>query len=462
MNVIFKTVVVLTIFYWHSVSAQQSESRKPDVLRNGNETQDPRTARFGQLKARLIKGASPGYAKATANTQRVVAMSAYDVASGQRTDSIRLKYSGARSSAFDYFYVYYDACNTRDYPSIYDLYDPGPSYLEYDSMWEYNGSTVYLATRAYTSSGKVSRTVEDGYFATDFLYNTANKVTEAKQSMYSAMAWENDYRHLFYYNSSGHLILDSGQIWDGTAWQPDISDAFINNTSGLPIHVDERDYRRFGPAIISQTADLLYSTNPNSPNRVVFKFYNNITMALENSSLDTMGFIAGTLALHDSYEWSSSSGWSLENSERRRLNTNTMPDSVWIDTWHFSTHIRTDRTAISYNSQYNPVQILGYTNSSMSPDNKYLFYYEAVPGTVVENVTQRVPEFFPNPVHDLLYVGCEGSVEYVLFNEVGQLLQKGKIGKAVPVNMRQLPSGCYTILLKDNSGATFSRIIIKE
>jgi hypothetical protein len=89
--------------------------------------------------------------------------------------------------------------------------------------------------------------------------------------------------------------------------------------------------------------------------------------------------------------------------------------------------------------------------------------------TVIE---EQTIVFYPNPVHDILYVDLEriqhktsGSCDIRLYNSLGTMCRQAKAtGGTVEINVSNLPGGIYFLIIHDGSASKpeTHKIIVKH
>lgn len=88
--------------------------------------------------------------------------------------------------------------------------------------------------------------------------------------------------------------------------------------------------------------------------------------------------------------------------------------------------------------------------------------------TSVEELEINSPiKIYPNPVKDLLTLDLSETnqtfTEINIFNALGEMVYQQKVASSITeINTNQLNSGIYFLLLKDNSGTSYSHRLIKQ
>jgi hypothetical protein len=460
-----KTVLTLAAILIFNISfqsfAQRHDFHSPSRVKLNPEDAQFEAEHFQSLMRRIFNGGPAAAQKTTSNGWRLTAEAYYDYSlapGSQLEDSTIFKYSGTRSSQFDIKVLNYF------FENISDLGD-GNSHLDFDSAWSFDpagsNNAVFYAARTYDSSGKVTRNEIPGDELITYTYNSAHQLSEAILKVPdSALGWK-DRRHYYnFYNSKGQLVTDSIARFNGTIWYPYVVEKFTYDTSGRVIYVYE-ETAYFGP--ISPYFDfyISYLGASNLPNTLLSKVFDGNPTS-SNAFLDTFGYLNGAMIYDDSYYWDTTSVWIRNYVERRHLNANNYPDSIFIQAWN-SVGGDTTLTVLNYTARNNPLFKKLFTNANSTPtlSTEYRWHYEPSP-TGVASVSTKPLEIYPNPVQDALYLKNLSGGNYKIHNSLGQIVQEGKCQKGIPVSMNYLTPGQYMLQVETSSGELYSGKVTKE
>jgi len=414
------------------------------------------------------RGTTDGLHKATAGNERLAAEASYDYSQppgSQFLDSMQFKYSGARSSAFNFQDLYQDYYNGGDYPSPF----PASGFVHYDSVRQFNppGSSTssVIAIRKYNSAGKV--VIDQNPSAvTRFEYNSANRLIKTTTAQYNSGSgtYDSSYRDFFLYDASGFVVRDSSESWNpGTnSFEPDVQLVYVNNAAGLPVQVSIDFPIGPGVNITVIQIDFLYPAAGTMPSRTILKFFDGTSLG--NSSKDTFGYVGTMVTYNNSYSWDTTArSWILNYEERRHLNASSMPDSVSSRSIDNGLPIDSTFQKLAYNSQGNPIYLRTYYGASTTPDEEQRWYYEPITNVGISRASAKKDVVvYPNPTTDMLYLKGITEGSYSVYNSIGQVMLNGSLQPASGVPVQQLAPGIYSLTIQDKAGAVHVAQFIRK
>lgn len=116
--------------------------------------------------------------------------------------------------------------------------------------------------------------------------------------------------------------------------------------------------------------------------------------------------------------------------------------------------------------EYHPVWVMRINDQGCFGDAECGDIVTTATNELEEDLEQEI-RIYPNPVKDLLTLDLSETnqtfTEINIFNALGEMVYQQKaISSITEINTNQLNSGIYFLLLKDNSGTSFSHRIIKQ
>ena len=401
--------------------------------------------------------------KNTSGSERLLADVVYDLrmpAGPQLNDSLRISYSGNRTSTFDFDQMTFDIDNTVDFP--YSFMSGGG--FSFDSVRKYDPPTFtnYSVTgyRTYNSNGKVilnANLNERNYF----VYDVQNRVIRTTTLDSNSITWDSTSQDFYFYNSAGFLIQDSSEDRNGSGWDPGINEMITNNASGNPVLIQYQVPLGGGVSLNLAQETITYN-GTGLRNRSILEFINNTSTGLEKVYKDTIGY-SGTMKVYENtYSWDTSmQAWRLASSERRHLNGAALPDSVW-SIYLMNATPNTQISKWAFNSQGDPVTQEIYSGSNMTPDNEELYYYGPV-NVGVTGVNGIMPlSMFPNPASQELHVSGNLSGHFRITNMIGQVCNEGNLSNSGEIQINLLQSGLYYITISGSNGKHYQGTFVKE
>jgi hypothetical protein len=458
-------LIVCTLLLGNTLSAQRAfEHLAPQRLPDSKHDIIQKRAQAWQNR---LLSAGVAAQKTSSNGQRLSDMADYDytLAPGsQFVDSAHFKYSGSRSSSFDYLNLYYDFSAKSEAPTPFSNIQ---GYVNYDSLWYYtppgSGNKDLYGSRTYTVANKISLDEYPLSYYTQYAYNGTGQLIVANELDYNTTTstWDSSFRDFYFYDGSGRLTKDSAEQKQGNAWEPFANFYYTYDASGKPIRLSVAQVLN-GVWTFVYVVDASFSPVNQRVEVLFARAYDSKLMSLSNFSLDTIGYQNGSLNYYDSYIWNDSTFiWDIYFEERRRLNAHFLPDSAWVRYWNGGLPSDTVRLLISYNAQDNPIRGLQCIGKNSSADIEARWYYESEPSGVT-NVQFQSLQFYPNPVRDELFVSNLDEGEYSINNNLGQTIQSGRFMKGSPLMLKNLPTGMYVLRIQTHSGDQYVGRIMKE
>lgn len=402
-----------------------------------------------------------GLNKSTA-TERVATISNYDFtrpSGSQLVDTIRLKYLAGRGSAFNFSMLDYDFYNHADHPNPFIF---ASNNLYYDTALNAKTGAI-IERRAYNAAGKVTRDQTDTSLF-QYTYDASNRTTSIVHYTFNSGTgnYETTYRDLYYYNTAGYLVLDSLEDWNaGTgSWTRREKLKYTYDASGRVVLLNV-DYDLSGTSVYNIARQhVTYAGASTAPSSIVTELTTG-PGGLDSYFKEDFSYAAGALTSHDQYQWISGA-WSMYIQERRHLNANSLPDSVFYRYWNAGKAIDSTYAKLGYNGQNNPLYRLDFDRTSPIPWGASSWTYEAIGSTGVTRVNVARLEFYPNPATEKIQLKGLTQGNYLIYNTAGQLMQSGQVqnGGSIPVQL--LSPGMYTLNVKDASGQPYSATFIRQ
>jgi hypothetical protein len=395
----------------------------------------------------------------TTSSERVATMSEYDfnqAPGSQRTDTVRLKYSSGRGSAFDFSNLYYNFYNSTEHPNPFIF---NSNNLKFDSARNCQNGAL-MAFRTYNAAGNIKQYMDDTALI-QYEYDAANRPTTITQSQYDANsgAWTSHYRDLYYYNAAGQLILDSTELWDGsTGWTHQEKLKYTYDASGRVTFLSvEYDFSNGSVYVIAhQRVD--YPGSSTSPSAIVTELTNG--HGLDSNYRQIYTYSNNALISYDAYQWAG--GWDLVSQERRHLNAANLPDSVFYRYWTSGKATDSTYSKLAYNGQNNPLYRLDCAFTGLTPFGKYSWTYESTAATSVGHLNIEPLQFYPNPASENIHLSGVNGGRYSIFNTAGQLVLAGKIPDNATISIQSLTSGMYLIYVQHTDGKQLQASFIRK
>lgn len=85
-------------------------------------------------------------------------------------------------------------------------------------------------------------------------------------------------------------------------------------------------------------------------------------------------------------------------------------------------------------------------------------------GTVseIKNVQQKIIDFYPNPVKDILHFKSNAVSKAVIINSIGQIIKVENINDSESdINMNEIPTGCYSVRFIMKNGDSSTQKVMK-
>ncbi len=432
-------------------------------------------------------------AKATAGvpTQRVIAQSTRDNALGTLSDSVKLKYSGMRKSAYDYnnmLFAYnytYSTSPMFDYAGIftvpqvkYDTYlhwtmDPFslPSFVFYES-----NIAAYDTNSNQTSFQEIfPDTLNDDrkYFNT---FNTNNTINSGLWTNFNTGIPDSAYKQFFSYGTTGKLIKDSVYEYHMGTWKQVAKTTYSYSGTGNLLQIDHfanLTDTTFSLPLIQQ---LKYVNTYDASGRLLTvqtSFYDGTVLG--EYVRDTFSY-SGSLTFHNSwkqhqYDPIHGTWWPQYNMSKHI--TGSKPDTVFHKGWDSIANAwsPTSMQIVGYNTNNDPDTILQYlynwTSYSLTPDYTTVYYYETFLDTTPVLSNNNLPTIegsrillYPNPATTEIHVALvekTNKLSATIYNMNGQLLSKQEWYNTIheTLDASFLPSGVYIVeIASDNNKYT--------
>jgi hypothetical protein len=396
--------------------------------------------------------------KTTGPQQRLKSGRFYIYSDTDNYDSVSLKYSNGRGSAFDFDVMGYK-WNDVETPSI-----------QMDTAFWFvmtqpaSFSRVALTAKTYDAANNLISLLDTfqnsaGGKKTLLFYNVAGELVDWYYLYYQSGSWDTfEYTHYDYTN------LANGKVKRRTAISSRVTDTF--DIAGKLIARTEEGPDTSGNFYVSGIYHYYY----NSLNQLekVKALYFNSNTGSSTEGLDTFIYNASSILYS---EWISSSSNGLQfvphYKVSRHFNSQNLPDSIhsyiftvgsWVlhhQSWHY------------YNAQGNPVR--SYfphpTWTGMATDSLFYYYEDYDLLAVTEPIKTLSFSIYPNPATDALYVtlvsDMQGQdIDVRIYDMEGRLLVNANTHNSpsdVTVPVGQLKAGIYILEVLSGDGKSTGR-----
>ncbi len=479
-----KTLTILFIAYGSIVNAQ---THLPQVFstEKGNKPDN-----FHAHVMQLLKNQQAATAqKPTAIKERVIAQSVSD-SNMFLEDSTVIKYSGTNGSRFDYNFMSYSyGYSSFGFTPNYYPYDFQEADVQLDALcnWSDDGNgldTSVLLYGQYTATGMLSKMEEIDYNMGTFDYasiyaNTYNAQGGLAQLIYledNGSGYDSVGKLTRTYDNNNRKTVDtlfdySSGLWDisgifrFTYGATGLLDSFYIissdgaggwNTDAIYVHTHDNSgrvetvtgYSDLGSGMIAVVTDTFQYTGSNT------YFTNLIEYQYNGSGLEPLLMIS------------------------KNLGANNLPDTMWYSQYDFAmnTWVPMMQSAISYNSQDNPVQqevAVDMSGSGFDVMQIIRYYYEQYddqPQSASALLKNADITLYPNPAASTLNMtwnnadGKRTTVE--LINTAGQKLYAQSFPwkeKNQTLSLENLTPGMYWVVIRNAAGAVlFRQPVVKQ
>ena len=432
-------------------------------------------------------------------TQRVIAQSTTDNATSTYTDSVQLRYTGMRKSAFDYNYMLY----AYNYPySTTPMFEYAGIFTEpqvkYDTYihWTinpflmpafqlYEGSfAVYNTNSCLTQFTELfvdSATNDNRRYRNTF--NTANDIAKGYTFNLNAGVEDSAFIQYFAYDAGNRIKADSMYEIHLGVWRIVGKSYYTYDAGGNLTQIDHWanvSDTSFLQPLVQQSK---YVNTYDAGNRLKSVY----TSIHDGTSLspyvkDTFDY-TGSLPFHTAWRQHQfdeiHTTWWPQYRMTKHL-AGSLPDTVYHDGWDsiLNKWVPISKDAVTYNSDNNPDTmwnfLYNWTAYSASPDYTTVYHYETFSDTtpvsapVVAIAGSGILQLFPNPATQTVAVAANwvAGHSYVatLWNMNGQMLVRQAADathNTLPV--ASLPTGMYMVTLEDRqTGQRLQARLVKE
>lgn len=419
-------------------------------------------------------------------TQRVIAQSTTDNATGTYTDSVLLRYSGMRKSAYDYNYMLY----AYNYPySTTPMFEYAGVFTEpqvkYDTYihWTinpflmpafqlYEGSfAVYNTNHSLTQFTELfvdSATNDNRRYRNT--YNAAKDIAKGYTFNLNAGVEDSAFIQYFAYDAGNRLKADSMYEIHLGVWRIVAKSYYTYDAGGNLTQIDHWanvSDTSFLQPLVQQSKYVNTYDAGNRLKSVYTSIHDGTT--LSPYVKDTFDY-TGSLPFHTAWrqhQFDEIHGtWWPQYRMTKHL-TSSRPDTVYHDGWDsiLNKWVPISKDAVTYNSDNNPDTmwnfLYNWTAYSTTPDYTTVYYYETFLDTtpvsvpVAGNTSRGSMQLFPNPAAQTVSITAEWlpghSYVATLWNMNGQMLVRQAVDASnniLPVNV--LPAGMYMVTVDDN------------
>ncbi|MCB0699689.1 MAG: T9SS type A sorting domain-containing protein [Chitinophagales bacterium] len=424
----------------------------------------------------LTKEEHRAKAKTTATYWRLSSSSGYqDNGNGLAiTDSAIYKYSNARSSSFDYYYLGY--------------YNDGLDQEDNDV----NADTCFL----FSDNGSGFE-LNERYIST---YNSTNKRTSFLAAEGSSPVFTNKLREVGTYDANGNLIVHTYQFWNTStsSWADAFSyyykyngqnkllvDSGYNHTTSKVDYKAVYNYDMNGNVTdgtyfswnnsswdSSYMAAFEYDVNNREVKSTYAQYVNNMW---RNAYKDSNAYHKTTDIINftTAQQWDTvANEWVNRYQETRTFNSMDKPATVLYSSWD-TTQKQWDKDTeyeYTYNNNGDPMleEGYGFTSGTRQPNPNYVahYYYEHYFNVGVADVTSNEAiNIYPNPASNYVYVTYDkGISEVVLYNIQGQITSKtsGNNANTVTIQTNNLFKGHYVLQVRTADNNTINKRVVLQ
>ena len=431
--------------------------------------------------------------------ERLIAQSVRNNTSGSLTDSVNLRYTQFRGSAYDFnsmIYAYnypYSTSPMFTYAGIFTK----PKIL-FDTLyhWEVDPNTLvygpYETGYATYDAGNNLKSYKsftiDSVVYPNMLYanrfTTAGNIDTAFGSTLSMGIADSAFKQFFTYTATGKISRDSTYERHLGTWRLASKSVYTYNTGDDLIQIDNYANTTDTSFLLPLVEQVKYVNTYDASHRLVTvnsSFFNGTT--LSPYVKDTFAY-SGTTTYHNTwkeYQWDAINGyWAPMFYMYKTINLSTgLPDTVRINGFDSLANSWIPQTleVMSYNSFNDPVTLKEYDYNFVSfpttPNFTTTYYYQtfinnaAVPASPGDGLMASV---FPNPATNQITVTgldiASGSpIVISLINGAGQFVSRESrpTTKDPVISVAGLPPGLYELMIQNAAGQVLCRQrVVKE
>jgi hypothetical protein len=465
-----------------------------------------RRALAGLLQQNPAAPMQAGRTTGAATMERIIAQSKRDNTMGNLVDSVNLKYSSFRTSAYDY--------NTMVYPYNYP-YSSSPMFANNEGAftkpqvlcdtyrhWEVDPNTLVYGFyesgyASYSASGNLTGylylnadstiLVTDGFSDPNMLYankfNAANNIDSGYWFNWQSGAADSAFKQFFTYNTSNKLTKDSTYEYHLGAWRMASRTIYTYDGSGNLIQID--NYANDTDTSFTQplVEMLKYINTYDASHRLLTissSFYDQDSLLPYIK--DTFAY-SGAYTYHNAwreYQYDPINRyWAPMFNMTKAINLPGLPDTVYIDNYDsiMSAWVPQTMDVISYNSYHNPDTLQDYEyNFTAFPSTSSfttVYYYGTYINTTAVQGPASLPErvlLFPNPATGPLTVTgldvpANTFISVSVINGSGQMVSRERMLwlNEATISTGGLMPGVYWLTIQDGPGNTIcSRQFVKQ
>jgi hypothetical protein len=283
----------------------------------------------------------------------------------------------------------------------------------------------------------------------EYTYNTDGNLEMILRQNWDGTSWKGSSRIEFGYDTDGNQNMFVYYIWDGTNWEG--------------IWKDTSAYDAAGRQIL----------------KIIYLDWSGTGIGLNEYTKEEWAYdIYGNLILEASYDWNGTRWIGDEKEEwKYDANRNLLMEAQfgWLmGDWFGSkyeyeydtTYAKTDLIfPSSYDNMYNK-RLKGTfywgteTNWTKDEDESETYYWGEQKVTIVETTNNVSIQVFPNPVSAQLHVNLntQETVDYAIYNIVGQIIMQGKLQESSVINVESLSNGMYYLKVSGKENTTLKII----
>ena len=432
----------------------------------------------GQHEMRSSERTTSGVAE-----ERVIAQSTRDTVTGPLSDSIQLSYLAGMGSNYDYntmIYPYNYTYNSTPMFNFRGVFTKPQVLADTYTHWTLNPLSLvyglYEQTFAIYDASMNMTSYRHNY--TDSVsnqntsyvntFNSSGDITQGNWFVSAAGVMDSAYRQYFSYDGSGRLIADSLYEMHLSAWHKVARSFYTYDVSGNLIQIDgfAQTDTTYDSVLVEQVK---YMNTYDASNRLTsvatFEFDNT---SLAASGLDTFSY-TGTSAFHTSwreYQYDNINHyWAPQFRMDKTLNSLALPDTILtngfdsvLDAW-----VPQMMQIARYDTAKNPDTLYefdyNFTSYPALPNYTTVYYYQLYSNTTqVPNVANATLRIWPNPATDAIMIdGTGGNVLATIVDETGRMMLRQQSNSGVKIDVSQLSSGTYYVVVTEAAGRILSR-----
>jgi hypothetical protein len=447
---------------------------------------------IGGILAKQVAIASTAN-KPTTIKQRVIGQASIDL-DGQRLDSMKYKYSGTRTSSYNFngidfdnntAFLYNNSFSSDYLPSYLTAITPTNSNLQADSIFYYEEDSVRQISKAfYAADNKVdsfsSYSMNYPTLKIKHIYNAQGALIQATNmdNAQSAPAFDTNEISKYFYNTAGtQLTTDTTYDFSNGSWEPSLANVYhYNSLTNLLDTINS--YSLDDTAwYLSGVSALQYTSNGHITHANYYGY--DPTETLYFVETDTLGYNgAGPyFSYYNRARIFLDNGSSVDGvTIYKTFGSNNLPDSARVGFFDETGLYQDVSLKYTYNTYNNPVTLIGTDPADTSYAGQFNFYYETFddtptppPSAINDIKNNKDFSIYPNPFDNKLNIDWKGAkanqTKIALVNVLGQTVYSSNQNLITGANTIDIPNlikGNYVLLIQDAKGNTWKSQLVKN